>query len=343
MTARTIRVGIADDSPAIVDLLGGLVGQAPGMVLCGVARDGVEAVELARNAQPDLLVMDVVMPRLDGLGATAAIMAEAPTRVLLISAVSEALQTSLSFRAIEAGALELIAKPEGQGGMPRFGERVLEAIRLMSEVPVVSRRRPAAVPLHLPVQRRRGVEVVGLVASTGGPPVVATLLTALERVEGAAILIAQHMTPGFTEGFARWLTAVAGKRVEVAREGAPCEPGHVYLPPDRYHLEVDRQRTLVTPQGFGAMPCPSGSRLLASLARTYGARAAGVVLTGMGDDGASGLLEIKRAGGVALAQDAASSVVFSMPHAAQLAGAADLLLPPPALASLLLEALGLER
>jgi len=342
VTARTIRVGIADDSPAIVDLLGALVGQAPGMVLCGVARDGVEAVELARNAQPDLLVMDVVMPRLDGLGATAAIMAEAPTRVLLISAVSEALQTSLSFRAIEAGALELIAKPEGQGGMPRFGERVLEAIRLMAEVPVVSRRRPAALPLHLPVQRRRAVEVVGLVASTGGPPVVATLLSALGRVDGAAILIAQHMTPGFTEGFARWLTAVTGKRVEVARQGAPCEPGHVYLPPDRYHLEVDR-RTLVTPQGFGAVPCPSGSRLLASLARTYGARAAGVVLTGMGDDGASGLLEIKRAGGVALAQDSASSVVFSMPHAAQLAGAVDLLLPPPALASLLLDVIGLER
>ena len=337
--SAAIRVGIADDSPAVVELLSALVGAQPGMVLCGVARDGVEAVELARRAQPDLLVMDVVMPRLDGLDATAAIMAEAPTRVLLISAVSEALQTSLSFRAIEAGALELIAKSEDRAGMRGFGERVLEAIRLMAEVPVVSRRRPSAVPPRAPVRRPRTVEAVGLVASTGGPPAIAALLSALERAGGAAILIAQHMTPGFSQGFARWLGMVVGRKVEVARGGAPCEPGHIYIAPDRYHLEVDGRRALVTPQGFGSVPCPSGSRLLSSLARAYGHRAAGVVLSGMGDDGAAGLLELRRAGGVTLAQDAASSVVFAMPHAAQAAGAADLLLPPAALAALLSEAL----
>jgi two-component system chemotaxis response regulator CheB len=337
LAGAPIRVAIADDSPTVCELLGALVRRAPGMALCGVARDGVEAVELAKHAKPDLMVMDVMMPRLDGLGATAAIMAEAPTRVLLISSVSEARQTELSFQGIEAGALELIAKPDGRESAERFGERVLEAIRLMSEVPVVHRRRPAAVPVHLPRERRRVVEALGVVASTGGPPAVATLLSALERAPGVAILIAQHMTPGFTEGFARWLGTVVGRKVELARDGMPCEPGHIYVAPDRYHLEVDAGRRLVTPQGFTSLTCPSGNRLLASLARSYGAKAAGVVMTGMGEDGATGLLEIKNAGGVTMAQDQASSVVFSMPHAAHACGAADLLLPPPALASLLLD------
>ncbi|HEY8209264.1 MAG TPA: chemotaxis protein CheB [Myxococcaceae bacterium] len=334
-----IRVGIADDSPTVCEMLSVLVRRAPGMTLCGVARDGVEAVELARREKPDLMLMDVVMPKLDGLGATAAIMAEAPTRVLLISSVSEATQTALSFQGIEAGALELIAKPDGRESAERFGERVLEAIRLMAEVPVVHRRRPVAIPLHLPRQRRRVVEAVGLVASTGGPPAIAALLSALEKSSSAAILIAQHMTPGFTEGFARWLGSVVHRKVEVARDGAPCEPGHVYVAPDKCHLEVDAGFRLVTPNGFPALPCPSGTRLLASLARAYGPRVAGVVMTGMGDDGASGLLEIKKAGGVTMAQDQASCVVFGMPHAAQAIGAADLLLPPPALASLLLDVL----
>jgi len=335
-----IRVGIADDSPTVCNLLRALVERAPGMELCGVATDGVEAVELARHGKPDLLVIDVMMPRLDGLGATAAIMAEAPTRVLLISSVSEALQTSLSFQAIEAGALELIAKPDGREGPERFGERVLEAIRLMAEVPVVHRRRPVALPVHLPRERRRVVEAVGLVASTGGPPAIASLLSALEGAGRAAILIAQHMTPGFSEGFARWLGGVVGRKVEVAREGLPCEPGHIYIAPDRSHLEVDARRRLATPQGFTSVPCPSGSRLLSSLARVYGAQAAGVVMTGMGDDGASGLLELRRAGGVTLAQDQGSCVVFAMPHAAHACGAADLLLPPGALASMLMDVLG---
>jgi two-component system chemotaxis response regulator CheB len=333
----TVRVAIADDSEAVIDLLSGLIRSGPGLSLCGVARDGVQAVALARTARPDVMTMDVAMPRLDGLGATAAIMADAPTRVLVIASVAETSQTALSFRAIEAGALELIAKPEGSEHLGRFGQRVLEAIRLMAEVPVVSRRRPAVLPLHLPRHRWRAVEAVGLAASTGGPPAIAQLLTALERPTGAAILIAQHMTPGFTEGFARWLTTVVGTPVEVARAGMPCLPGHIYVAPDGHHLEVDRSRRLVTPPGMSLIPCPSGNRLLGSLAQAYGMSALGVVMTGMGDDGAVGLLEIRRVGGVTLAQDAASCVVFGMPQAAAQVGATDLLLPPAALASLILE------
>ncbi|HVE81914.1 MAG TPA: CheB methylesterase domain-containing protein, partial [Myxococcales bacterium] len=160
-----------------------------------------------------------------------------------------------------------------------------------------------------------------------------------ERMDGAAVLIAQHMTPGFTPGFARWLTTVVGRPVEIARHGAPCLAGHIYVPPDAHHLEVDRSRRLVTPPSLAALPCPSGNRLLHSLARAYGVAALGVVMTGMGDDGASGLLELRRVGGVTMAQDAASSVVYGMPHAAHQAGATDLLLPPAALATLIQELL----
>jgi two-component system chemotaxis response regulator CheB len=334
---RVVRVGIADDSQTIVDLLSGLVRSTPGLELVGTARDGVEAVQLAKHRHPDVLTMDVMMPRLDGLGATAAIMADAPTRVLMVCAVSQAEQTSLSFRAIAAGALELIAKPERREDLAAFGPRVIEAIRLMAEVPVISRRRPSLLPLTVPRQSRRVVEAVGVAASTGGPPVIAQILGSLAEGLQASVLIAQHMTPGFTEGFARWLTTVVGAQVEIARHGDPCQPGRIYLAPDGHHLEVDRSRRLVTLPAMGTVPCPSGNRLLRSMAAAYGMGSVGVVLTGMGDDGAAGLLEIRRVGGATMAQDAASCVVFGMPQAAAHAGATDLLLPPAGLASFLLE------
>jgi two-component system chemotaxis response regulator CheB len=301
-----------------------LLAQEQDLRIVGEARDGVEAVEKARELRPDVITMDVNMPRLDGLGATAAIMAESPARVLMVCAVSEDRQLDLSFRAMAAGALEIISKPgPAQDELHRFGRRVAEAVRLMAEVPVVRRHKSSRGPL---ARAGGGVAAIGLVASTGGPPALSVVLRGLPADLPVPVLIAQHIAAGFTTGLTRWLSEVAALRVQVARDGEAAQAGRAYLPPDGCDLELDDDGRVRTPRSTG-LHCPSANRLLHSLARSLGARAVGVVMTGMGDDGAQGLLAIRHAGGAAFAQDEATSVVFGMPGAARACGAAETLLP----------------
>src|SRR6266849_3007810 len=228
-----------------------LLAQEQDLRIVGEARDGVEAVEKARELRPDVITMDVNMPRLDGLGATAAIMAESPARVLMVCAVSEDRQLDLSFRAMAAGALEVISKPgPAQDELHRFGRRVAEAVRLMAEVPVVRRHKPG----HGPSSRAAGAGVgaIGLVASTGGPPALAVVLRGLPADLTAPVLIAQHIAAGFTSGLTRWLSEVAAMRVQVAREGEAAQPGRVYLAPDGCDLELDEAGRLAIRHAGGA-------------------------------------------------------------------------------------------
>jgi two-component system chemotaxis response regulator CheB len=236
-----------------------------------------------------------------------------------------------------AGALELIAKPEGgPEEMRRWALRVAESVRLMAEVPVVRRHRRNPAPPRPAVVHGAHVDVVGLVASTGGPPALAHVLGALPRELPIPLLIAQHIASGFTSGLVRWFDSVCTLRVVVAQEGELPAAGRVYLAPDGCDLELDREGHMHTPRSTG-LHCPSGNKLLVSLARAYGSRAAGFVLTGMGDDGAQGLLELKRAGGATYAQDEQSSVVFGMPQAAHACGASRGLLPLESIGPAILE------
>jgi len=326
MTSRPIRVLVADDSTTLRTALCALLAEDPRLNIVGQAADGVEAVEKAIALQPDVITMDVNMPRLDGLGATAAIMAETPARVLVISSVRQHRQLELSFKAMAAGALEVIAKPDGgPDEMRRWARKVAESVRLMAEVPVVRRYRRSPRPIRPAMPRGVHIDVAGLVASTGGPPALAQVLGSLGPNLPIPLLIAQHIANGFTPGLVRWFGSVCDLRVSLAQDGELPLPGRVYLPPDGADLEVDRDGRLRTPASTG-LHCPSGNRLLASIARVYGSRGAGFVLTGMGDDGAQGLLELKRAGGATYAQDELTSVVFGMPQAADACGAVHALL-----------------
>jgi two-component system chemotaxis response regulator CheB len=315
---------VVDDSTTSRKALVQMLGEDPALRIVGEAADGVAAVRMAAALRPDVITMDVDMPGLDGLAATAAIMAETPARVLIVCAVGEARQMDLSFRAIAAGALELISKPAAGEDLRRWGKRVAESVRLMAEVPVVTRRKTAARPPV--VNPERAVEVFGLVASTGGPPALLSVLGALPRSLGIPLLVAQHMAEGFTPGLVRWFSQSLPLPVEVAYDGAPCRPGRIYLPPDGHDLELDAKGLLRIPRATGVHR-PSGNRLLNSLARACGRRAGGVVLTGMGDDGSQGLLAIRNAGGPTFAQDEATSVVFGMPQAAVVCGAAASVVP----------------
>jgi two-component system chemotaxis response regulator CheB len=334
---------VADDSATLRRALCLLLAEDPRVTVVGEAKDGAEAVRLTGALRPDVVTMDVLMPHLDGLDATAAIMATQPARVLVVCSVSERTQLDLSFRAMAAGALELIAKPKGLGSADRAGElrawgrKLASTIVLMAEVPVV--RRPISDAPTLPSLPRlvvRRAEAVGIAASTGGPPALARLLGRLPRTLPLSVLIAQHIADGFTDGLQRWLATVSPLPVRAARDGEVCEPGVVYLAPDGRDLSLGPDRRLRTPPATGPHR-PSCDLLLRSLAESLGPAAAGVVLTGMGDDGAQGLLALRQAGGCCLAQDEHSCVVFGMPQAARDLGAAELLLPLDDLAARIVE------
>jgi two-component system chemotaxis response regulator CheB len=319
---------IADDSATMCNVLSSLLAKDPGIEVVGCARDGHQAVTMAEALSPHVITMDVQMPGMGGLEAIARIMENAPSRILAVCSVQDR-EVDLSFRAIAAGALELIAKPEAgpRYDLAAWGQRLVEAVRLMAEVPVVRRRHAFTKP-RAPVVRSGLVEAIAIAASTGGPHALVTILASLPANMPVPILIAQHMAPGFVHA--------TPMKVVMSRSGDVCRPGHVYLPPDLHDQAVGREGVLtVTPSS--EMHCPSADRLLTSVAGAYGARGAGLVLTGMGDDGARGLLAIYEARGVTLVQDEESSVVYGMPRAAVEIGATAAQLPLSAIAHELLQ------
>jgi two-component system chemotaxis response regulator CheB len=328
-----IRVLVADDSPTARALLVAILSSDPEIEVVGEAQDGVEAVERTQALRPDVVTMDLRMPRLDGFGATKEIMITAPTPIVIITASMLARDVETSMNALKAGALTVLPKPAGPQD-PNFEEgarQLLTSIKAMSQVKVVRHWRPTAGPAPAQAEARpaaapaavRG-RVVALATSTGGPAALHRLLALLPGDFPAPLLAVQHITPGFISGLADWLDKASELRVKVAEDGEPLAPGTVYFAPDDRHLEVAPPATVAlarTPPVGGFRP--SGTALFESAARVYGAATVAVVLTGMGDDGVEGLRAVRRAGGRVLAQDEKSSVVFGMPAAAAAAGLVD--------------------
>ncbi|HEY6878993.1 MAG TPA: chemotaxis-specific protein-glutamate methyltransferase CheB [Polyangiales bacterium] len=350
-----IRVVVAEDSPTSRELLVALFNSDPSFKVVGQACDGHEAVELTRKLRPNLVTMDVRMPRMDGLAATRQIMIETPTPIVVVSATLERDDVAASMRAIHAGALTALSKPPGPGA-PDFEParaRFLATVRSLASVKVVghrlrtlSRRVPpvsASPSPWLSSDGRMAMTVVALAASTGGPAALRAVLDALPHEFPVPVLVVQHLSPGFLPGFVAWLNMTCRLRVKVAEEGEPIERGHVYIAPQDRHLSVSpglSVRTLTTPPVDGFRP--SASVLFESVANAYGRHAAGVILTGMGRDGVDGLRRIRELGGRIIAQDEQTSSVFGMPAAAIEAGLPDWVLPISMVAPKLAEMVGLE-
>lgn len=346
MNQDRIKVLVVEDSLVTRELLLHILNSDPRLKVIGVACDGEEAIALAQSQKPDIITMDVNLPKVNGFDATRAIMETAPTPIIIVSNNIALNETSNTFEALSAGALMALPKPPciDHPDFEATAGELIQAIKLMSEIKVVRRlpkyrKTQIPFPQVYPVPDISGsMRAVVIGASTGGPIVLQKILTALLGDFPAPILVVQHMANGFIEGMAQWLDQACALEIKVAADQEKPLPGCVYLAPDGAHLKIRRDgRMFLEGKTAKISHCPSVSYLFASAAEVYGADAVGILLTGMGDDGAEGLKELRDKGAITIAQDEATSVVFGMPKEAIKLGAAQYTLPPEKIAAVLQE------
>lgn len=358
---KIIQVLVVDDSRVAEELLVHELNAAPGLKVMGTARDGQEAVEFVLRHKPDVVVMDLQMPRMDGVTATRRIMELQPVPIVAVSSSYDPNEVAANFRTLEAGAVAVMAKPGGPGH-PQYAEltrRMIETVTLMAEVKVIRRRPPkpaaaaaaaAAAPVP-PNAENAGaggngeIRLIAMGVSTGGPPVLQTILARLPKSLPVPVVIVQHIAPGFLPGMAEWLAQTTGFPVRLPVAGERLAPGVAYLGPDGRHFGVTRDGRAIlseVPPENGLRPAVSF--LFRSVAESCGRAAVAVLLTGMGRDGADELLRLRQRGALTIAQDKESSLVHGMPGEAILLNAAVHVLPPEQIAALLgTVAMGVKR
>ena len=342
----TINVLIADDSPTARQALSNLVQSAPDMRILGQATNGRQAVEMTQQLRPNVILMDVVMPTMDGLAATREIMDVCPTPIVVISSSLNSSETNVAFEAINAGALSVLQKPPASfaPAYPGMAKGLLDTLRAMSSVQVIRHvrtARPASSNGFAPVAsvspaNSTRPEIISIASSTGGPQTLAEILKHLPPNFRLPIAIVQHIGADFVEPLAAWLGSVVSIPVRIAQPNERPLPGTVYLAPGGKHMMLNADKRFAFTNAPADVPhIPSGDVLLNSVAQAYRNCAVGVVLTGMGSDGAYGLRAMYNAGAMTIAQDEATSVVFGMPKEAIALGAARQILPPGDISKLL--------
>ena len=347
MDSKRINILIVDDSPIFQKLYTLLFRADPELRVIGIANDGAEALAFVANQRPDVILMDLQMPVMNGYEATRRIMETDPIPIVICSASSQHDDVNKTFQAVEAGAVAFINKPSGPGHPDFHGAvaNMIQTIKLMAEIIMVKRmRRPGGVrmegarmtPAAMSVANAPRVVAIG--ASTGGPLALQTILGLLPKDYPAPLLIVQHIAEGFVEGLAEWLQNTTGIQTHVAEHNVRALPGHVYLAPDYAHLGVGGGGRLVL---SGEEPenglRPAVSYLFRSVATIYGPSAVGVLLTGMGKDGAQDLRQLKERGAITIAQDKESSLIHGMPGEAIRLGAAVHVLSPEKISALLVQ------
>jgi two-component system chemotaxis response regulator CheB len=345
-----IRVLLVEDSATMRHLLRESLSGDPELKVVGEATDGGAAVDLCGRLRPDVVTMDMMLPTMSGLVATEHIMADFPTPILVVSSADRQ-ELFSTYNALAAGALDVLEKPRGDASDAVWGQRLRAAVRLLSRIRVITHPRarlsanrpPAPAPAE-PVEQppaEQPLSLVALGASTGGPGALTQLLRALPAGFRTPVLCVQHIAASepFAVAFSDWLADQTGRNVRYATDGMLVQrlAGLVVLAPPDQHLYVGDGRIRLS-DGPPRHSCrPAVDVLFESVAEEYGASAAGCLLTGMGRDGAAGLLKMRSRGAVTFAQDEASCVVYGMPREAALLGAAAYILPPARIAARLAE------
>lgn len=333
-----IKALVVDDSNVARMMLIHILEEDPEIRVIGAVADGQAALDFVRAHTPDVIVMDIHMPGMDGFEATRRIMESHPVPIVVCTATANPREVATTFRVMEAGALACVEKPLGREH-PDFGHKAAslrETVKLMSEVRVVrrwarARLAPPTTPAVRPADVARAtaeVTLIGIGASTGGPQALQGILAGLPRTFPVPILVVQHIAPTFLPGLAEWLNQTTGLQVQIAAYGVCPLPGHVYLAPDDFHMGISRGgRMLLTREAPQHHLRPAVSYLFRSLADVCGPAAVGVLLTGMGKDGAAELKLMKERGAITIAQDRESSVVHGMPGEAIALGGVTQVLP----------------
>ncbi len=348
-----IKVLVVDDSPLMVRMLSDIINTVPDLRVVGAAFHGYDAVKKVNSLAPDVITMDVNMPRMDGLKAVEHIMSTIPTPIVMISSLTQE-GAAITMQALELGAIDFVSKPSGYVSLDieDLADEIIAKIRMAAKIRVVRTvRRASAAPVseskksskdgtkktssylfarsELPKHAHNYRRVVAIGCSTGGPLALHVILTQLPAHFPAPILVAQHMPEKFTEKLAEFLNQRAPLHVVEAREGMKIQRGVVYVAPGGFHACVRANRTISLFRGEleASIPCPSVDILMESVAKIYGNRSIGVILTGMGNDGAVGVKAIKEQQGMTLSQDEATSLVFGMPHVAIESGYIDAVVP----------------
>jgi two-component system chemotaxis response regulator CheB len=335
---KKIRVLIVEDSKVIREFLEHIIGNDPRLEIVGAVESAEHALLILDRASPDVISMDIRLPGMNGFEATQRIMAERPTPIVVVSASVEKEDLRVTMNALQAGALTVLEKPAGTSSAEyeALAERLCTQLAIMSQVKVVRRRTAVATTQHPKSKIQHpstgGHRMLGIVTSTGGPSALVQLLGRLGSDFPLPILLVQHITSSFLEGFASWLESACPFSVVIVRDRVVPAAGTVYVATQDRHLRIDRGGLQVDAGDPICAQRPSGTVLFESMARTLGSGALGVLLTGMGEDGAEGLLQIRNRGGHTIAEDESTAVVYGMPAAAVRLGAVCESLPLPAIA-----------
>lgn len=333
-----IRILVVDDSAVLRQTTKLILESDKEISVIGEATNGADAVSMTARLHPDVITMDIRMPKMDGLQAIQQIMAENPTPIIVVTGIDLEREMDLSSKATKAGAVAIMQRPETVSSLDfrQFTSRLIEQVKLMSAVKVVHRTKtkslsPAEMASHSPMPILRPgakTEIVAIGSSTGGPAALYKLLPGIPAEFPVPIVIVQHISFGFVEGLASWLNDACKLKVKVGQAGEKLQPGTVYIAPDNHHMLVDRlTRIALNPSDPVGGHRPAVTTLFQSVAQSFGPAAIGVILTGMGADGATGMRAMFDAGSVTIAQDEASCVVFGMPKEAIALGAVHHIVP----------------
>ena len=337
-----INVLIVDDSKVVQQFMMHLLSSDPDIQVIGVASTGIEAIEFVNEKQPDVITMDIHMPEMDGYEATRVIMETVPTPIVIVSGSMGVNDVKNYFKLIEFGALAIVLRPPGIEDQGLIGSRkeLIQTVKLMSEVKVV-RHFPNQAKDKIRTSRLKqllnpevkDIRLIAIGASTGGPVVLQTILSHLPKELPVPVLIVQHIARGFVNGYRDWLAVSSNIPLHIAVDGELLKPGNGYIAPDDLQMGiVPGPRIKLSNLPPENSLCPSVDFLFRSVAEVMGSNAVGVLLTGMGKDGAKELKTMKDKGATTIVQDEASCVVFGMPGEAVKIGAADQVLPPEKIA-----------
>jgi two-component system, chemotaxis family, protein-glutamate methylesterase/glutaminase len=352
---KKIRVMIVEDSAVVRALLEYSIGRDPRLEVCATAGTAEDALQLLKLRSPggfgpDVIAMDIRLPGIDGLEATRRIMSDHPVPIVVVaSSVESKKWNTTAMEALRAGALTVLEKPVGTSNADyeALAGRLCTQLVIMSQVKLVRQRHESGYTNENDRPFTRGgpggFRMLGIVCSTGGPGALVHLLGDLGPAFPLPILLVQHMTSSFLEAFATWLATVCQFSIAVVSSGDTPQAGSVHIAPAERHMRLEAGRLRLDSGDQISFQRPSGTALFESMAQDLGANGLGVLLTGMGDDGASGLLEIRRSGGFTIAEDESTAVVYGMPAVAVRLGAVCESLPLPAIAPRILELVSCKR